>query len=596
MALTSAPARSGPAPLTSLPAAALRAALREGYGKDKLRSDVLAGLVVGVVALPLSMALAINTGVAPQYGLYTAIVAGLVVALLGGSRTQVTGPTAAFIPILVPIVAKYGFAGLVVSGLMGGVILVAMGLMRMGRLIEFIPYPVTTGFTAGIAVVIATLQIKDFLGLQGVGRPEHYWDLAADLWRARGSASGWEFATGLATFVLLVLVPRISRKIPAPLLVLPVMAVLAWLLARLLPDFHVATIGTRFQGGIPQVPPLPVLPWSLPGKDGAPFVLGFDMLKDLLPGAFAISMLGAIESLLSAVVADGMIRTKHDPDAELLALGVGNLVCPFFGGIPATGAIARTATNIRYGGRSPVASVTHALTVLAAVLALAPLISYLPMASLAALLVLVAKNMAELKHVGHILKVAPQSDRVVLLTCITLTVAFDMVISVSIGVVLAAILFMRRMADLTGARLVTAESLNVPRKMPEGVVVYDIAGPLFFGAAQRAMGAIGIADQNVRVVIIRLEGVPTMDATGLVALESAIESLQKAGRLAVLVGCRTQPRRLIREAGLKAKYPQLRMRGSVEKALETAEEFLKTAPEKKSGNTSRRDLPAAAPK
>jgi SulP family sulfate permease len=592
MALTSSRPPEGGSRLAALPAAALRAVLREGYGKDKLRADVLAGMVVGIVALPLSMALAINVGAPPQYGLYTAIVGGLLVALLGGSRFQVTGPTAAFIPILVPIVAKYGFAGLLVSGLMGGLILVAMGLMRMGRLIEFIPYPVTTGFTAGIATVIATLQLKDLLGLQGVGRPEHYWDLVADLWRARGTANGSEIAPGLATFVLLLAVPGVSKRIPAPLLVLPAVAVLAAILPRLVPGFQVATIGSRFEGGVPRLPPLPVLPWTLPGADGAPFRPDFEMIKDLLPSAFAVAMLGAIESLLSAVVADGMARTKHDPDAEILALGIGNLVCPFFGGIPATGAIARTATNIRYGGKSPVASMAHAVTVLVSVLALAPLIGYLPMASLAALLVLVAKNMAETKHVVHILRVAPQSDRLVLAACFTLTVAFDMVISVSVGVVLAAVLFMRRMADISGARLVDASALGVPRQIPDGVVVYDVAGPLFFGAAQKAMGAIGIVSGGVRAVILRMEGVPVMDATGLVALESTLETLQGRGCLAVLVGCRSQPRRLIREAGLKTKLSHLRMRASIEKALETVEDFLKGAPERRSGSTSRRNLPA----
>lgn len=562
---------SGSPPLSALPAAALRAVAREGYSRGKLAGDILAGLVVGIVALPLSMALAINVGAAPQYGLYTAIVAGLAVALLGGSRTQVTGPTAAFIPILAPIFIKYGLGGLLLSGLMGGVILVALGLLRAGRLIEFIPYPVTTGFTAGIAVVIATLQLKDFFGLEGVGRPEHYGDILAALWRAAPTARWSEVAVGLATLALLLMVPRLNKRFPAPLIVLPLVAVLALLL-----KLDVATIASRFPStsGIPQLPPLPLLPWRLPGGDGAALVVDFALVKELLPGAFAVAMLGAIESLLSAVVADGMVRTKHDPDAELLALGIGNILCPFFGGIPATGAIARTATNIRYGGRSPVASMAHALTILAAVLALAPLIGYLPMASLAALLLIVAKNMAEAKHVAKILRVAPGSDRAVLLTCLFLTVVFDMVISVTIGIVLAAILFMRRMADITEARIVPHKDLQGPRHVPPGVIVYDIDGPLFFGAAQKAMETLGVVDRDVRVVVLRMENVPVMDATGLVAFESALESLEQRRCMAILVGCKSQPRLLIRKARLRARFPRLKLRAGLDRALDTAREFL----------------------
>jgi SulP family sulfate permease len=586
MARTNLAAANGSTPLRQLPGAAIRAVLREGYARSTLRSDILAGLVVGIVALPLSMALAINVGAAPQYGLYTAIVAGFWVALLGGSRTQVTGPTAAFIPILAPIFLKYGLGGLLLSGLLGGLILLGMGFFRLGRLIEFIPYPVTTGFTAGIAVVIATLQLKDFLGLQGVGRPEHYHEILAALWRAAPTANWKEMLVGSTTLVLLLGVPRLSRKVPAPLLVLPAVAAGVLLSRHFWPSFDVATIAGRFHteiagkdvAGIPQLPPLPLLPWRLPGGGGAPLVLNLALFRDLLPGAFAVAMLGAIESLLSAVVADGMARTKHDPDAELLALGVGNLLCPFFGGIPATGAIARTATNIRYGGRTPVASMTHALTILAAVLALAPLIGHLPMASLAALLLVVARNMAEAKHFSHILKVAPRSDRAVLLVCFSLTVILDMVVSVTAGVVLAALLFMRRMADISGSRVAQPHEFNVPKDLPEGVSIYNVAGPLFFGAAQKAMETLGVVDRNIRVIVLRMNDVPAMDATGLVALESAIENLEKRRCSVVMVGCHSQPRRLIRQARLKERFPHLRLRASLERGIETAEALLASAP------------------
>jgi SulP family sulfate permease len=299
--------------------------------------------------------------------------------------------------------------------------------------------------------------------------------------------------------------------------------------------------------GIPQLPPLPLLPWKMAGPEGTPFHLGFESLRTLLSGAFAVAMLGAIESLLSAVVADGMARTKHDPDAELISLGVSNLLVPFFGGIAATGAIARTATNIRNGARSPFAAMAHALTVLIAVLALAPLLGYLPMTSLAALLLLVAWNMSEIKHCLHSLRVAPKSDVAVLLTCYGLTVGFDMVVGVSVGMVLAAFLFMRRMADVTEARLVGDRHPDLPGRIPSGVVVYEISGPLFFGAAQKAMAALEIVAGETRAVILLLDEVNAMDNTGLVALESALEVLRKHKCSVVLTGVRAQP--MLRVAG-----------------------------------------------
>lgn len=548
----------GARPLHELPAAALRAVLREGYGAADLKSDVLAGMVVGVVALPLAMALAVAVGVPPQQGLYTAIVAGFVVAALGGSRTQVSGPTAAFIVILAPIQAKFGPAGLLVSGLMAGVMLIAMGLARMGRLIEFIPYPVTTGFTAGIGTVIATLQLKDLLGLNLEHAPEHFLEKVGAMFAARGSASGWELGLGLATLGTLLVLPRLTRRVPAPLVALPLAALAALALERLVPGAHFATIARRFHAtigghvvpGIPQLPPLPVLPWALPGPGGAPFSLDLDSGRALLGGAFAIAMLGAIESLLSAVVADGMARTKHDPDAELLSLGVGNVLAPFFGGIPATGAIARTATNIKSGGRSPIAAMAHALTVLVAVLALAPLLGYLPMTALAALLLLVAWNMSEVKHVVHILRVAPKADVAVLLTCYGLTVAFDMVVGVTVGMVLAALLFMRRMAQVTEARPIGDEHPDVAGPIPPGVAVYEISGPLFFGAAQKAMAALEIVAAETRAVVLLMDGVHALDTTGLVALESALAGLHKRRCRALLTGVRAQPLAVLRKAGV----------------------------------------------
>jgi SulP family sulfate permease len=575
-----------------LPAAALRAVLREGYGRADFKADLLAGVVVGIVALPLAMALAIGVGVPPQHGLYTAIVAGALVAALGGSRTQVTGPTAAFIVILAPIYTKFGLAGLLISGAMGGVVLIIMGLGRLGQFIEFIPHPVTTGFTAGIATVIATLQLKDLLGLQLARNPEHFFDRLWAMWQARGTASWAELAVAAVTFALLRLLPRWVKRVPAPLIALPVAAVLAAALDHLLPGHAVATIATRFHAtvgdhvvaGVPPLPPLPMLPWHAAGPGGAPFQLSFDTLQALVTGALAVAMLGGIESLLSAVIADGMAGTRHDPDSELLALGIANVITPFLGGIPATGAIARTATNIRSGARSPFAAIIHSLTVLAAVLVLAPLIGYLPMAGLAALLLLVAWNMSEVKHFAHILRVAPRSDALVLITCYGLTVVFDMVIAVSVGVGLAALLFMRRMAAITEARLTSYEAPEtssvvsglhrIPDLLRGKVAIYEIAGPLFFGAAQRAMSRLSGVGSRVAVVIIRLDHVPVMDATGLVALESAIAQLSKSGCVAILAGLQAQPRALLERADFKHKPWRLVIKPDLASAIAAAEGLL----------------------
>jgi sulfate permease, SulP family len=369
----------------------LRSRLREGYTAADFRADALAGLVVGIVALPLSMALATAIDAPPQHGLYTAIVAGIIVALLGGTRAQVTGPTAAFVVILLPIVHQHGLGGLLVAGFMAGCILVLMGMARLGRFMSFIPHPVTTGFTAGIGLVIALLQLKDVLGVAPAGRPEGVVEYLEALWYARHAVNGWDVGVAVMTLAMLLVLPKVVKREPAPLLALTAAAVLAALCDHLVTDFHVATIGSKFQveidgetiRGIPPLPPMPVWPWDLGGASGGEFTLSFALVRELMPSAFAIAMLGAIESLMAAVIADGMMGTKHDPNSELIALGVANIVCPFFGGIAATGALARTATNIRAGARSPLSVIVHALFILASTIALAPLVAYLPMAAMA---------------------------------------------------------------------------------------------------------------------------------------------------------------------------------------------------------------------
>ncbi len=559
-------------------AVALRKALKQGYHLADFRADALAGLVVGIVALPLSMALAIAVGVPPQHGLYTAIVAGIVVAVTGGSKFQITGPTAAFVVVLAPIVARHGLSGLLTAGLMAGALLVLMGVARFGKLIQFIPHPVTTGFTTGIATVLATLQVKDVLALAIPHMPETYLEKLRALWSARASASLPDLAVAVVMLTLLLALPRLfpafARRVPAPLVGLIVTSFGAALLTHFWAGFSPATIGSRFSTvidghvlrGIPALPPRPMLPWG-----AGPLPLA--AVSQLGSAAFAIAMLGAIESLLSAVIADGMTGKKHDPDAELIGLGIGNLIAPFFGGIAATGALARTATNVRAGARSPIAAVVHSVVVLLAVVLLAPLVAYVPMASLAGLLLLVAWNMSEVKHFWHVTRVAPRSDVAVLVTCYLLTVFFDMIVAVSVGVVLAALLFMRRTAELTSSRIWDGTGPESDYDLPPGVVVFEIAGPLFFGAAQNAMGALSAIGAETRVVVLALGNVPSIDATGLVALESALKRLQDTKTQVVLSGPLPQPRQVFERADLPGHYGHVRFAPDLQAGIALAREL-----------------------
>jgi SulP family sulfate permease len=557
---------------------ALRESLREGYKARDLRADILAGIVVGIVALPLAMALAIASGVPPQYGLYTSIVAGALIPLFGGSRWNVSGPTAAFVVLLAPVSARFGPGGLMLASMLAGVLLMAMGLMRMGRLIQFVPHPVTTGFTAGIGVVIATLQLKDFFGLKTGALGEHYHEKVATLWSAAGTYRWQDLSIGLFTLGVLILWPRLTKRIPSPLVAVTLAAVYAQVLPYFAPGFEAATIASRFSflkdgllvPGIPRSLPHFDWPWNYPGADGQPLGLSFQLLQELMKPAFAIAALGAIESLLCAVVADGMAGTRHNPDVELTAQGIGNVCAPFFGGIAATGAIARTATSIRSGARTPIAAFVHALFVLLAVLALAPLLGYLPMASLAALLLVVAWNMSDARHFLHTLRVAPRSDVLVLLTCFSLTVAFDMVISVGVGIVLAALLFMQRMSNISGTSLAQVRHDLLKDPKLAGVVVYEIAGPLFFGAAEKAVSTLAPVAGKAQVVILRMGAVPVMDMTGLVALESAISKLHKKHTYVVLAGVQPQPREVLERAGMREEAGKLSICANDEEALVVA--------------------------
>lgn len=560
----------------------LRAAWRDGYGLDDLRADVMAGLTIGTVAVPLSMALAIATGVPPQHGLYTAIVAGAIIALTGGSRFNVSGPTAAFVVILFPIVQQYGLGGLLIASMMAGLILVILGLSGMGRLIQFVPYPVVLGFTAGIAVVIAVLQVPDFLGLETGPLGEHFVDNVGLIVSSLSSVAPFELGVGLFALVCMLAWPRFRIPVPAPLIGLVVGAIAAFGLNRWLGGNDagpvVETIASRFAWevsgatgvGIPPIPPTFMAPWLLPGADGEPLNISFDLIRALLGPAIAIAMLGAIESLLCAVVSDGLTRTKHDPNAELIGQGFGNIVAPLFGGITATAAIARTATNIRSGARSPIAAVVHSLVVLLAVVALAGLLGMVPMAALAALLFIIAWNMSEARHFIGTLRSAPPGDVAILVICFGLTVFFDMVLAVAVGIGLAAALFIRRMALLTQTERVEIDDHPTIKGLPADVALYDIDGPLFFGAAEKALSSLHLVDRTIRTVILDMHDVPSMDGTAIVALKALVAEMRHGGVSLILVGLQPRIIAKLRRADIRKVAGSLTYCGDLEQAKTVA--------------------------
>ncbi|MBL7049992.1 MAG: C4-dicarboxylic acid transporter DauA [Nitrospira sp.] len=523
-----------------------------------IRRNTLSGITVGIVALPLSMALAIASGVAPQYGLYTAIIAGIVTAISGSSRVNISGPTAAFVVILLPITQQFGFGGLLMSGLLAGIILVVMGFGRMGTLIELVPYPVTIGFTSGIATVIATIQIKDFMGLHIDSLSGHYISKLTAITRALPTMQWEEILIASITFCTLVFWSKLKLRVPAHLIALIAGASAAFIAAYYIEGFNVATIGSAFSyntdgfvgNGIPPVSPRFTLPWKLPDADGIPIGLTLSLISSLLGPAFAIAMLGAIESLLCAVVADSMAGTKTDPNRELIGQGIGNIIVPFFGGIPATAAIARTAMNIRSGGTMPLSSVIHALFIIGAILMLAPVLAYIPMASMAAMLMMVAWNMSEARHFIHILKVAPRHDVMVLLTCYFLTVLLDMEIAVAAGMALAAILFIKRTIELTGVQIIGHSDAHTYPHMCEAVMVYDINGPMFFGAAQNALKTLLNIRVEIKVVILDMRDVSMMDMTAIVAMESIIENFRKNNIGLVINGMNVDIKAKLKKAGV----------------------------------------------
>lgn len=534
-------------------ATALRDTLRTGYGLDSLRRDVVAGLVVGIVALPLSMALAIATGVGPHQGLVTAIVAGAVVALAGGSRVQVSGPTAAFVVILAPVVAEHGPGGLMLATMLAAVLLLLMGIFRLGRAVRLVPHSVVTGFTAGIAIVIGLLQLRDLLGIRTDAAPVQLIPRLVAWSEALPTASWGDAAIALLTFAILLGLPRLLPRVPSALVAVAAGALAVLALERWVPGFSAVTISDRFgtaavPSGIPQGLPQFAWPWNDPGADGAPVGISLELLRELAPAAFAIALLGALESLLSAVVSDGMTGRRHDPDGELIGQGLGNLASPLFGGIAATGAIARTAVNVRSGAVSPIASLVHSLFLLSAIVLLAPWLGTLPMASLAALLVIVAWRMGDFGHVARMIRDAPRGDAAVMLSCMLLTVAFDMIVSITVGLAMASLIFIRRMSEASTVTLASPEDPAGPvEPLPSGVVLYRVGGPLFFGAAAKAMRELERIER-MRLVILDLRGVPFIDSTGLVNLEATISSLARGGTAVAIVGLEPRPTEVLARA------------------------------------------------
>ena len=537
------------------------------YDRSQFTSDLAAGVVVGIVALPLSIAFAIASGVTPDRGLYTAVVAGFLISTLGGSRVQIGGPTGAFVVIVYGIVQRYGVEGLTLATLMAGAILIAFGLARLGQFLRFIPHPLITGFTAGIAVIIASGQVKDALGLRMGAVPAEFFERWSALGDHLGTASPAAATLALVTIVIVALWPRVSRRIPGPLV-----ALLATTTAAQLIGFDVETIGSRFGGinaGLPHFV--------------APHVT-LSVAAALVGPAFTIALLGAIESLLSATVADGMIGGRHRPNAELVAQGVANMASPLFGGIPATGAIARTATNIKNGGRTPVAGIVHSVTVLLITLFFGRWAALIPMATLAGILLVVAYQMSEWR-VFRAELTSPKSDVAVLLVTFFLTVLVDLTVAIEVGMVLAAFLFMRRMAEVTDVRAVGGDFLEDEGAeddagatsgyvVPKGVEVFEINGPFFFGAAETFKDTIGRVAGKPKVLIIRLRRTPVMDATGLHALTEVVHRSRREGTLVLLSELQPQPLATLSRSALLEEIGEENVCPTFEAALARAREEL----------------------
>jgi sulfate permease, SulP family len=540
--------------------------LRKGYTSRQFSSDLTAGIIVGIVSLPLAIAFAIASGVKPEQGLYTAIIAGFFIAMFGGSRAQVSGPTGAFIVIIYGIVHQYGYSGLAIATVIAGIMLVIMGIARMGVLLKFIPYPVTVGFTSGIALIIFSSQMRDFFGLRMEDVPADF----LEKWAAYGES----FATlhlpsllvGIGSLLIIILWPRITKRIPGSLIALVVATAVVTIFR-----IPVETIGTQF-GGVPNHFPSPHIPnisWKLATKMFSP--------------AITIALLAALESLLSAVVADGMLGTRHRSNMELVAQGIGNILSPVFGGIPATGAIARTATNIRNGGRTPVSAMIHSVVLLLILLVAGKWAALIPMSALAAILMYVAYTMSEWHAFAKLLR-GPRGDIAVLLTTFFLTVLIDLTVAIQVGVVFAAFLFLQRMSNATQIGLITKdlkdeekeddEPASGQRNVPEGVEVFSINGSLFFGVIEQFRDAVQRIEKAPKVLILEMRNVISVDATGLQALEDLLKRLRKEKTVLLLVGVHAQPLFAMQQSKFIDTVGENNLIGSLDDALVRAAEIV----------------------
>jgi len=567
-----------------------------GYSRKDFVPDLIAGVTVGIVALPLAMAFAIASGVKPEAGIFTAVIAGFIISALGGTKVSIGGPTGAFIVILYGIATKYGFDNLIICTIMAGGLLLVMGLTRMGGMIKFIPYPVTMGFTSGIAVLIFSTQIKDFFGLQVEKVPSEFIEKIKVLGMNFGTVTWPTLALAAASLAIILFWPKSwQRRVPGSIAAL-VLGTAAVAIFQFPPE-QIQTIGSKF-GGIPQGLPHPHFP-----------VLAWDNIQHLFQPAMTIALLAAIESLLCAVVADGMVDDRHDPNQELMAQGLANIVCPLFGGIAATGAIARTATNVKSGARTPIAGIVHAVTLLTIVLVAAPLAKFVPLATLSAVLVNVAFHMGEWHNFARLPK-WPICDTAVFLSAFALTVVVDLTVAVEIGMVLAAILFIKRSSETTQIMAVDESTETegsqhslVGKEVPKGVMIFRMMGAFFFGAVDKLESVLKREKQEPEVLILRMRKVVAMDATGLNALEDLFEKLQRKGKHLVLSAPHTNPLLVMERAGFIDRLGRENVCPHIDAALGRAREILGLPPqapaadplleEKQKIETARRELATA---
>ncbi len=536
-----------------------------GFSKEQFLKDLIAGIIVAIIALPLSIALGISSGVSPEKGLITAIIAGFIISLLGGSRVQIGGPTGAFVVIVFGIIQNHGVDGLIIATFMAGIILVLFGLLRFGSLIKYIPYPITVGFTSGIAVTLFSTQVKDFLGLSMTKTPSEFIPKWEDYISHMNTTNLYTLAIGLLALIILIFWPKINKKIPGSLIALIVTTLVVFIF-----NLPVATIGSQF-GKISSNIPMPHIP-----------NLNLNTLKALIGPAFTIALLGGIESLLSAVVSDGMIGDKHNSNAELIAQGIANMGSSLFGGIPATGAIARTAANVKNGGRTPISGIVHSITLLLIMLVFMPLAKFIPLTTLSAILIIVSYNMSEWRTFKAILK-APKSDIAILLTTFFLTVLFDLVIAIGIGMVVSMCLFMRRVAtsievnelnesDCSDKSNIDTDMENL--KVGENVLVYDIRGHLFFGAVDTFMNTMKEINDDAKVLVLRMRHTKTLDVTGYKQIKNIALSCKSRNMTLIISELQEQPKKVMRLMGFIDTLGEDHFATNFDEALEKANSLI----------------------